>query len=47
MNDFRDLSIFNIWQDLLKENNYNKKESDKILGIVILYLAKLRLLYNI
>jgi len=43
MNDFIDSSAFNRWNELLKENNYNKKGRPfKIPGIVIMYLAKLR-----
>ena len=48
MNDFPDINIFNNWKELLKENNYNKKGRPfKIPGIIILYLAKLRELYNL
>lgn len=48
MNDFLDINIFNNWNELLKENNYNKKGRPfKIPGIIILYLAKLRELRGI
>ena len=43
MDDFLDNSSFNRWRELLEENNYRKRGRPyKILGIVILYLAKLR-----
>ncbi len=43
MDDFCDYSVFSRWRELLEENNYNKKGGPcKILGIVIMYLAKLR-----
>ncbi|WP_084779416.1 IS5 family transposase, partial [Acidiplasma cupricumulans] len=43
-----DINIFNNWNELLKENNYNKKGRPfKIPGIIILYLAKLRELRGI
>ena len=48
MNDFLDLSTFNRWRELLKENNYNKRGRPfKIPGIVMLYLVKLGELYNL
>ena len=48
MNDFLDNSVLYRWRDLLNENNYNKRGRPfKIPGIIILYLAKLRELYNI
>ena len=48
MNDFLDINILNKWNELLNENNYNKKGRPfKIPGIIILYLAKLRELRGI
>ncbi|KQB36198.1 hypothetical protein [Acidiplasma aeolicum] len=48
MNDFLNFSVFNRWRELLEENNYNKMERPfKVPGIVIMYLAKLRELYNL
>ena len=48
MNDFLNFSVFNRWRELLEENNYNKKGRPfKVPGIVIMYLAKLRELYNL
>ena len=38
MNDFLDISIFNNWNELLKENNCNKNGRPfKVPGIVIMY----------
>ena len=47
MNDFLDNSVLYRWKDLLRENNYSKRGRPfKIPVIVIMYLAKLRELYN-
>ncbi len=43
MEDFIDNSAFNRWMNLLEKNNYRKREMPyKILGMVIVYLAKFR-----
>ena len=48
MDDFLDISIFNKWNELLKENNYNKKGRPfKVPEMVIMYLARLRELEEI
>ena len=43
MDDFLDCSRFDKWRELLEKNNYSKSRRPyKILGIAILYHAKLR-----